>query len=85
MSLDEMINQLAEKGLCLEMQPSIAGQDTDFYEYYCTIKDGYGEHIRSFDYFLDKDVHGYSVRIPFQGAPDVWLNPTNIDEIQIYT
>ena len=77
MSLDEMINQLAEKGLCLEMQPSIAGQDTDFYEYYYTIKDGYGMHIISFDYFLDKEVHGYSVRI----NPDLWLNPTNVDEI----
>ena len=72
MKLDELIHQLAERELCLEMTPSIAWQDTNF----CTIKDGYGETITFFDYFLDKEVHGYSVRIG-----DVWLNPNNVDEI----
>lgn len=73
LNINDIIVELAERELCLKLTPSIAGQDTNFEEYYCKIVDSHGEILLSFDYHLDHYLHGGNIRMYTSSNPYGWF------------
>ena len=69
LNIDDIMELLYHKNLCLKAQPTIMGQDTPFDEYYCTILNGYGDEIMSFEYQLCHNLHFGNIR-PLSNNPD---------------
>lgn len=63
LNLNDLFEGLAHNELCLEVSSNIAGQDTNFDELSCKVKDPYGIIIGTFDYQRDHELHGGNVKV----------------------
>lgn len=72
LNLNDIFEGLANHDLCLQVHPNIAGQDTNFGELSCIVKDPYGITLGTFDYQLDHNLHGGNVLIN-----NKYINPNN--------